>query len=310
MITVICIISFIGVGMGWRLFNARSKRRGKGISLLVPFYCMDKTNQRWKNWEWLRAYWEYHLPEAEIIIGNDYVGMESGLPFSKSAVNNAASRASGDVFVIVDADGYISVESVLKAVNEIREAESKKKKLWFVPYRNFYRLTPEASQLLLNSSPKNPYPFPEPPNAEHLQVTTGHQQGHWFGAVIQIMSRRAFEEVGGFDTRFRGWGGEDHAFLKALDTLYWPHKTINSQVLHVWHPMFSPQGAGEWVDWKNRMWEGQLDRGANDALSGKYYKYTGDIKGMRELVNAGLDIPEIEEIAYERPSINNSGKSI
>jgi len=31
---------------------------------------------------------------------------------------------------------------------------------------------------------------------------------------------------------------------------------------------------------------------------------------MRELVNAGLDIPEIEEIAYERPSINNSGKSI
>ena len=213
----------------------RSRRRGHGISILIPFRCLDKTNQRVKNFEWLKQYWSVQLPGAEIIVGEDE---DMDKPFSKSvAVNNAASRATGDIFVIVDADGYIDPNAVLHCAKEIRKARRLGKKLWFVPYRQFYRLTQEASAELLASDPANPVLFPCPPKGNSMSSDTDPTMGHWYGAMIQIMSREAFETVGGWDPRFRGWGGEDHAAMRAMDTLYAPHKTLPGQVLHVWHPM-------------------------------------------------------------------------
>src|SRR5271167_1900757 len=118
-------------------------RRGNGISIIIPFRCTDPTNPRVRNVEWMKRYWAKQLPGAEIIMGED---PHTDFPFSKSvAVNDAASRASGDVFVIVDADGYIGADAVMHCVKEIRSARRKGKKLWFVPYRQFYRLTEEAS---------------------------------------------------------------------------------------------------------------------------------------------------------------------
>ena len=75
--------------------------------------------------------------------------------------------------------------------------------------------------------------------------------------MIQIMPSEAFWEVGGWDERFRGWGGEDHAAMRATDTLYWRHKTMPVQVLHLWHPMISPDGTSDWVHWRERVWANQ-----------------------------------------------------
>ena len=108
------------------------KRRGYGISILVPFHSIDPNNQRAKNWEWLKKFWEYHLPGAEIIMGIDVEAGKNGKSFSKScAVNNAVSKANGDIYVIIDADGYINPDSILKCAKEIRLARKNKKKLWF-----------------------------------------------------------------------------------------------------------------------------------------------------------------------------------
>ena len=84
--------------------------------------------------------------------------------------------------------------------------------------------------------------------------------------MIQIMPREAFDTVGGWDTRFRGWGGEDHAAMRAMDTLYTLHKTLPGQVLHIWHPQLSPDGAAKLVNWRNRMWEGQTEVGVNNMV--------------------------------------------
>lgn len=283
------IISILlGVSLMFGLLETfRRSRKGHGISILVPFHCPDKHNQRAKNWRWLKKYWAANLPGAEIIIGEDKTAIELGLPFSKStAVNNAASRASGDIFVIVDADGFIAVDAVLEAAKKIRHARKKGHRLWFVPYRWFLRLTEECSRMLLESDPANPYEFSTPPPSCCIQSTEGSQHGHWYGAGIQIMPSEAFWEVGGWDERFRGWGGEDHAAMRAMDTLYWRHKTLPVQFLHVWHPMISPHGVSDkLVDWRERMWSGQEGAGANDKLSGRYYGAHGDQKRMRKLVN-------------------------
>lgn len=266
-------------------------RKGKGISILVPLSRLDSHSQRAKNWKWLKKFWKDQLPKAEIIIGRDQISWDNPkIPFSKSAaVNNAASKAKGDIYVIVDADGYISISAILYCATKIRRSIEKGYRLWYIPYRQFYRLTEEASQYVLRSSPKRPYKFTTPPPKICIQNTSGSQHGHWFGAMIQILPKEAFEEVGGWDPRFRGWGGEDHAAMRATDTLYWPHKTLSSQVLHIWHPMHNPMGkTSDWVNWDSRVWEGQDKAGANDKLVGRYYGAGGHLKRMRRLVDEWL----------------------
>ena len=103
--------------------------------------------------------------------------------------------------------------------------------------------------------------------------------------MIQIMSRKAFERMGRWDCRFRGWGGEDHSAMRAMDMLYWRHKTTPNQVLHLWHPMLSHVGTEPWVEWKYRLWDKQPKSGSNGRLAGRYSNAFGDVKKMRALLN-------------------------
>lgn len=262
---------------------------GHGISIIIPFHPSKEQVERTENLLWLVDYWKCHLPGAQIILGADSKStLDANVPFSKScAVNHAAKMATGDIFVIVDADGFIDSKSVLLCAEKIRRARERGHRLWYVPYRQFYRLSKNASRRLLKSIPCHPLAFPTPPNPCDILNTSGSQHGHWFGAGIQILPREAFDKVGGWDERFRGWGGEDHAATRATDTLYWTHKTLPGQFLHIWHPMFSSTAVKEWVDWNERIWAGQVSSGANDELSRKYYGANGHQERMRKLVQEG-----------------------
>lgn len=264
--------------------------KGYGISILVPLHLTDPNDQRAKNWEWLRRYWRTCLPGAEIIIGKDKDAIDKGTVFSKSvAINDAASKAHGNVFVLLDADAYLPADSITYCAKEIRLAQKKKWKLWFVPYRKLYRLSEGVSNKLLQSDPKHLFPISTPPRDEDFTNKGTYENtpisciGHWYGAMVQIMSRSAFETVGGWDPRFTGWGGEDHAAMAAMDTLYSPHKTLSSAVFHLWHPILV---SGTENDKENkRMWANQTTSGNNNALSGRYYYSQGNPLKMRKLVD-------------------------
>lgn len=249
-------------------------KRGFGISLLVPF--RTDNGRREQTWNWLYRYWRHELPGAEIIIGTD-----NHPAFCKTAaVNNAAAKATGDVFVILDADCYLSGDVIEHCADEIRNATNRGKRLWFMPYRYFYRLTEIASREVICSDPTDPprY-FSTSPPPHKLQDTKSVDQGHWFGALIQIMPREAFELIGGMDTRFNGWGGEDVAHMHALDTLYVPHKTVANGVIHLWHPSIG-------TSVKDRMWVGQRRPGGNGNLAASYFRAMGDAGKMRRLVDS------------------------
>jgi glycosyltransferase involved in cell wall biosynthesis len=229
-------------------------------------------------WRWLRRYWKYWLRgDVEIVIGYDY---NTNRPFSKAAaVNDAARRARGDIFVILDSDVYMPASVVKHCAERIRVARKHGTRLWFVPYQFIYRLTPEATEHVLESSPKDPLRF------------TGH--GHKFGAMITIMSREAFEFVGGMDERFRGWGGEDVSFLRAVDTLWARHKNTPNDVLHMWHPKLHIPGPkmNPKEPWKTRIWDGQDRARHNDWLAIMYNEATWKPLRMRVLVDTGLPLP-------------------
>lgn len=267
---------------GWRHWRhpvhshrERRRRQGQGISILIPFRS-DGSEERENNFYWLTAYWRRHLPRAQIVVGQDF-----GTPFSKtSAVNYAFRRATGDVVAIIDADCYIDHEVVRECARRIREARNDGHRLWFVPYRRFYRLTQRTTDRILAEWP--PAPPAElgmacPPDPRQVQDTSGSTHGHWFGALIQIMPREAFAMAGGMDERFRGWGSEDVSFMRAVDTLYARHKTIRGCVYHLWHPKIGDE-------WVTRRWAGQVAARVNERLGERYRLAIGDPQRMRALV--------------------------
>jgi hypothetical protein len=253
-----------------------ARHRNPQISFLVPFRPDDSSPHRTRVWRWLREYWSWELPDAEIVIGRS-----SGKAFSKTeAVNDAAKRARGRTFVILDSDTYIRGSIIRHCANEIDEAIRKGHRLWFIPYRHLYRLNEETTERVLNSNPRHPLRFTSPPDDDEVLSTQGSSHGHRFGAMIQIMPREAFEHVGCMDPRFKGWGGEDIAFVRAVDTLYGKHKTTENDVVHLWHASVD-------VTPTIRMWQGQKSPGHNNNLAARYNQATGDRARMRRLVDEG-----------------------
>lgn len=251
------------------------KRNQPHISLLVPF--RTDGDHREMVWRWLTTYWRNEMPDVELIIGRDY-----GTPFSKSvAVNDAASRATGDIFVIIDADCYIRGDIIYESADRIRAARDDGNRLWLIPYRRIYRLTEFFSAVIMNSDPRQPVRVPDPPFDWMIESTEGTGHGHRYGALIQVMPREAFEEVGGMDPRFRGWGGEDVSFMRAVDTLWGRHKTLDHAVNHLWHPKLGDK-------WPTREWAGQDRPRVNDGLASRYNMATGDYARMRKLVDEGF----------------------
>lgn len=264
------IIMLILRALERRLRKEHHIKRGKGISLIVPFRADGPERQ--EIWNWLKKYWKKELPEAQLCVGSD-----DGIPFSKTAAMNAGARkAKGDIFVLLDADAYLNGHTIVHCAEEIREARKEGRHLWFVPYRRFFRLSKAATLRLILSSPKHPIRFPEDPCSIDVDAKSpyGHHHGHWYGALIQIMPREAYELAGGMDERFRSWGAEDISFLRCLDTIYGKHKTTNTAVFALWHPIH-----GKGID---RVWPGGKPH-HNRHLGTRYNEAYGDPERMLKL---------------------------
>ena len=251
----------------------RTPPLGKGISLLIPF--RDDDGTRTPAYNWLLKYWKAALPGAQVITGKNL-----DVPFSKTkAFNNARLHVTGDVIALIDADCYLDYNVLLSCAAQIRAARAKKQRLWFVPYRQFYRLTELATSHVLASDPAHPLTFPTPPlpgDLDNGPEKSSH--GNWWGALVQVMPVEAFDKIGGTDPRFSGWGGEDVAFMRALDTLWTKHKTTPNQVLHLWHPTIKTAA-------NLKLWPGQISPRDNERLADRYNSSFGDPRRMQRLVN-------------------------
>lgn len=252
------------------LFNQRPK-----ISLLIPFSTKDPIRKR--NFKWLLEYWQAQLPDAEIIIGHS----KSKIFCKGEALNDAVSRSTGKVLVILDADAYLSGDTISRCADRILEELEYGNHLWYVPYRSLWRLTRETTEQIIHN-----HKAYEAPNLDDFtpfpyQVEgdgTKAKYGHRYGAMIMMFPRQAYELIGCFDERFKGWGGEDVALLRALDTLWGKHKTLNINIHHLWHPYIGG-------NYQERRWEGQEYGSVNSRLAIKYHQATRKPTEMWKLIN-------------------------
>lgn len=201
------------------------------LSFLVPFRDADGTRTRAK--EWILARWAHFYPDAEFCIAPDD-GVD---PFNKSlAVNKAAEQAAGDVFVILDADTWLEPKWFESGLSMLKRYP------WVIPARKSFRLTRQATEEILALPPDGE--MPRLANRRSVVEQSGPVVG-----FIHIVPRAGFESVYGMDPRYRGWGGEDSSFVRALDVVWGRHIQLPGAVRSLWHAR--PRGAG------GRIWEGQ-----------------------------------------------------
>jgi predicted glycosyltransferase involved in capsule biosynthesis len=188
----------------------------KEVSFLVPF--KSDGSYREKNWEWLRRRYEILFPEAEICIGD-----ADSKPYSRAkAINSAARKAKGSIFVIVDADILFNYSHIAISIMLLESYT------WVIPYTKMYKLTEEQSNEILNKDFLIDISQKEFTGCECLPK-------HIAGGIC-VIPRKHFEAVYGFDEQFSGWGGEDDAFRLAVDVICGYHvRPSNSTLCHLYH---------------------------------------------------------------------------
>lgn len=199
------------------------------LSVIIPW---RNSGDQWRrqSWDWLLQRYQRLLPEADIFCGHD-----DSEPFNRSSTRNyLVDKSDGDILLIADADTVFHREQIEVGIRKILNGAS-----WVIPYaeNRYYNVTADETALIWASPFESTIP----------ELTDSSQWDHkitsWAGLLL--VTREAFDLVGGYDPRFVGWGYEDNAFRAALDHRVGPHARVDSYALHLWHPAPEDQCFGQ-----------------------------------------------------------------
>lgn len=220
------------------------------ISVLIPW--RDTGVDRRMAFDWTTLRCEALLPAAQICVADS--GHE---PFNRGAsVNCAATQARGDALVILDADTFFHQEQIIEAVQSLHGHD-----VWILPYEVYINLDVATTGQLLSSSPTV--------TVDPMAVGAEFRLTDSVSGLI-VLTRSGFEQVGGFDERFRGWGFEDRAFECAANTLLAPCLRLPGYCYHLAHEV------------TERFDQPEIHHNRN--LAEQYRQSTGQPDRMRQLV--------------------------
>lgn len=187
------------------------------ISLIVPFASDDPRRQR--IFAWVIARWKHYMPdEWEVSLG-----MSDPEDFSRSAARNrAVERSHGEILVITDADTFCDIETVYDAIHEVLAQRAP----WVIAHTEYFSLSEPFTDDLLEQVP---WTHVSRPYGYNWSMKSKSQAG------VLVVPRAAFDEIGGYDERFLGWGYEDNAFATQLDRKWGQHERVDGDMLHLWH---------------------------------------------------------------------------
>lgn len=190
------------------------------VVFLVPR--RDDGGHRDRLWRYARQRWEREFPLWPIYEGHHDEG-----PFNRSmAINRAATEAGDwDVAVVIDSDVMLRSSQVLAAV---QSAASEGKVTW--AHRRWRGLHESWTTRIIADGTHYGPEFED----VDLDILVERTNPLSWSCCIAI-PRSTYDDLGGFDERFRGWGFEDMAFQSIVVGLY-PWARIEGDVIHLWHP--------------------------------------------------------------------------
>lgn len=186
------------------------------LSVLIPWRSEEPS--RVAAWAFNRARWSRLEPLIQVCVADD--GRTEG-PFSVSrAVNRARREATGDQLVIFGADhlppDYDRINWIIRRLH---------RNPWTLVYAATRVLNQAGAARVLQG-------LMRPEDAAELRFD-------WVGCCYGILALRAdvWDDVGGMDERFEGWGAEDTAFRVALQALHPAGVGVGEgEAIAFWHP--------------------------------------------------------------------------
>ena len=188
------------------------------VSVLVPM--SGNCPHRALAWRYVQAWYATRHPDFEVVCGV----LPDSAPWCKAkAVAQAAQDASGEVFVVADADCFApALDGAVEALWSGYE--------WAMPHYTVNRLRKAATaQVYVGMDPAG---FPRTRSWYAQLPYVGIP-----GGGIPVMRREVYESAP-MDPGFIGWGQEDEAWAMALRTLHgrgW-RPSRGSPLWHLWHP--------------------------------------------------------------------------
>lgn len=195
------------------------RQRALRVAILVPR--RSGFPDRDRLWAFTRPWWEAQFPEWPIVEGHHDEGL-----FNRSAAVNIAARLAGDwdVAVLIDSDVLTDPERVRQAIPMAIESGQ-----MVVPFKERHNLTERGTARVLAGD-----------------------RGSWRGHIARtfrdqhssviVIPRPLFDDIGGFDEGFRGWGMEDTAFALACEVMA-GRPLVRIEPGEVWHLHHAtPQG--------------------------------------------------------------------
>jgi len=168
--------------------------------------------ERDRLWDYCRRHWETELPTLEIVEGHH----DGDGPFNRSAAINRAAEGEWDVLVILDADTVLDAEQVIRAIEEAEETGC-----LVLPYTARNMLSQAGTHQILDGFEGNWERFVQTRERNRVSCCVAVPRALW-------------EAVGGFDERFKGWGGEDEAFEAACRAIGGVRR-LQGANWHLWH---------------------------------------------------------------------------
>lgn len=218
------------------------------VSVIIPYRKREEISER--ALAFVRArYAELH-PEWQVVLGNCRGAWSKG-----KAIASALRKAEGDRLVIADADSFTEPGPLESAVESLEEFQ------WSVPHKTVIRLDADSSERVLGGAT---------PIAKGL--ARPRYRGTIGGGLI-VVRRSLYDELGGIDPRFKGWGGEDLTFGWMLLLLGGPFMRYGGYLWHLWHQPETTNLRGS---------------EASEALVAEYRAVSSEPDGMRALIEARL----------------------
>ena len=174
-------------------------------------------------WEWCRRRWQRYHPDYEIYEGHD----DGPRPFNRSAAINRAAGAAGewDVAVVIDSDIFLKQNLVTRAV-----ANAAKTGTVTWPHRRWRGISEAWTHRIIADGRD----FGPAVDREDMDLLVERTNPISWSCCIAF-PRSVWDDLGGFDERFEGWGYEDMALQSVVVGLY-GHERLEGDVYHLWHP--------------------------------------------------------------------------
>jgi predicted glycosyltransferase involved in capsule biosynthesis len=227
------------------------------FSALIPYKPNDF--YRIKNLAIVKKRWQDKMSDVELIIGINY-----DEKFNKAkTINEAARKAAGDYFIIVDSDIVFGTKLIDKIADIAADYP------WIIPWNRCCRLSKEYSVKFYND---DVFVLPKLFSVKELQShDIDIDDLSVDGPYMNVISSEAFETIGGLDERFIGTGCEEVVMAMALTTLVGQPYRMNEHILHLYHDRSSK--VEECLNYK-----------ANRELCYRYKAALGNPDAMRTLI--------------------------